>query len=643
MVFLQCLAIAFSLYGWGAILAKGMQRAFHPAILPAIGLSVVVVVGGVLNALSLVGSGSILLVLGIGLGFAIWDLVGRSAANRSNGKPLFPAKTETLLPYLLVLGGFLVWGILFASPTAFNVHDDLEKYFKYPVRMLATGTLSTGFFDAVGTETLGGMSFLHAIMLSAGSLNTMAAFDLVIAPFVMLLLVVGVLSEMKAPLALRLTVPLLLLFIDPQSVNISANYTGACLLALLLAYPVITKSADEFPDSRDCLVYGFIFSALTVLKTSFVFLMIPYFLTFCLLLFIRRRKGGLKTVLLVPFIALGLALPWFLVHADKWTGLLRAVGSDSSAANPSSLRSLNEWNPFSLSELFYGFGVSNLHYTLIVAFVLIAAVVSFLRERRLDRVRVAALAGALSLVFIYTFWMWYVAPRTLDLNAGLRYLIPLLVAGVVLLPIALLSDSEGDDRRRARSGFIATLPVLILLLAFAPAAYARLAQAASAGNALPFEAAKKEGYQNIVETALSPNFRQYVRGIQALIPERRRILVWSTFSHHLDYRRNEIADTDPAGLASPWLAFPFDGGSQEKLAYLRERGIEYLVYQHGGFGFRSEENIRRMTQSAPRRRLIAERISAFQSFVDGLMERSDEVEVLYKDQILFVIRLSSGP
>lgn len=72
------------------------------------------------------------------------------------------------------------------APRAFNFHDDFQKYFAYPTRMLATGTLAGSTLSALGSETLGAQSFLHALVLSVLPIGYINGVDAVFGQFALM-------------------------------------------------------------------------------------------------------------------------------------------------------------------------------------------------------------------------------------------------------------------------------------------------------------------------------------------------------------------------------------------------------------------------------------------------------------------------
>jgi hypothetical protein len=143
----------------------------------ALGLALLIALGGVINLVRLanIWSLSALTVLGLGLCLAMWI---QQSVIRS--RPVSPPRQATTraeftgrsLMLALVLA-ILVFTLATQLPPArYNFGDDLQKYFAHPVRMLATGTLFGSPLSAMGSESLGGMAFLHGFVAAWLPLTT---------------------------------------------------------------------------------------------------------------------------------------------------------------------------------------------------------------------------------------------------------------------------------------------------------------------------------------------------------------------------------------------------------------------------------------------------------------------------------------
>ena len=139
-----------SLYGWGMAVrrfahAEGSSR----PLTMALGLAALLPIGGLLNLVRLATPVSLWLILGIGL--VLFALHAKSLRMR------WPRADAAQVEVLVTVGlTTLVIGVAILTqlpPSAFNYHDDFQKYLAHPVRMLATGTLFGSPLSAIGSES----------------------------------------------------------------------------------------------------------------------------------------------------------------------------------------------------------------------------------------------------------------------------------------------------------------------------------------------------------------------------------------------------------------------------------------------------------------------------------------------------------
>ena len=184
------IGVCISLYGWGLLLHR---LAKHPsrnwAVTITVGLGAIIFLGGVFNLLRLAYGWTFDILLLIGIVLAV-------KYHKFKPESLRKSKSEWLC---LAVSGLLIAAIMYFTvqtqlpPKAFNWHDDFEKYFAHPVRMLQTGTLFGSPLSALGSETLGGQAVLHGIVLNHFPIPYINGVDAVFGLLLCLLLSVSVL------------------------------------------------------------------------------------------------------------------------------------------------------------------------------------------------------------------------------------------------------------------------------------------------------------------------------------------------------------------------------------------------------------------------------------------------------------------
>ncbi|HET8936974.1 MAG TPA: hypothetical protein VFN67_26205, partial [Polyangiales bacterium] len=137
---------ALACYGWGRGLERGLRlRVDNPAVSVALGLACALAWGGVCNLLGVAYTELLWAIVGAGVLLAGLALYGgwqqRSAA--------VPAGLLVAVVCCALLAGVIVVSTL-VPPWAFNYHDDYQKYFAHPARMLQTGSLRGSSGSALG-------------------------------------------------------------------------------------------------------------------------------------------------------------------------------------------------------------------------------------------------------------------------------------------------------------------------------------------------------------------------------------------------------------------------------------------------------------------------------------------------------------
>ena len=73
-------------------------------------------------------------------------------------------------------------------PSIYNFHDDYQKYFAYPVRMVETGTVFGSPLSAMGLQTLGAQAFLDGFVVAFFPIGYINGVDAVFGLFLCLIL-----------------------------------------------------------------------------------------------------------------------------------------------------------------------------------------------------------------------------------------------------------------------------------------------------------------------------------------------------------------------------------------------------------------------------------------------------------------------
>lgn len=601
LVLFVTLLAALALWGWGTLAARlARVRRPPPPVAAAVGLGAVLFVGGLLNAahlarplaLDAVGVGGLLLA-GAGL----------------RGRPLRLRADRAGLLVALPLAAVAVFAAAtLAPPHVFNHFDDFEKYFAQPVRMLATGTVSGNPLSSAGSETLGGQALLQAFVLAHAPIASAAGVDVLFGlPLCLALAGFGRRSPGGALPALVAVVCVAL--VNPQVVNVTSLYTGAACIAALVLLGAADEGADAAPPAA---LFGLLYAALVALKTLFA----PFVAVHALTAAAARWTGGgrprdaLRALLKSAGWTIAFLAPWIAMYVP----LYLQRGTAGPAPPPRAFR-----EPLALlsaQPLLYG--STQLHYTLLaIGAAALGLHALRLASRRPPGAAAGPLRGAATGLLAggasYLAFMAILAPWVLGREHTTRYCAPLLI-GTVPVALRLLAEwsaAAGALRERALAlGLGAALAA-----AFLPSAAARARLAARHGSVVAYLTEENaSGFEGYCAAALDPAAQRKMLNIQALVPRGEPIVAWVSTPFWLDFQRNPVLETYPAGLGTPWARVPASG---------------YFLWEYKGSGVRTRDmHLAKLFNGAPVERAYTVRALAF---IGRLGTQAQTADVLYDD------------
>lgn len=532
---------ALACYGWG----RGLERVLrldvdNPAVSVALGLSVALALGGVCNGLSVAFAPVLWAIVGTGVGLAGLT-IGGDAPPRSAA---LPTGLVVIVACCVLLVGLLVVSTL-VPPWAFNYHDDYQKYFAHPARMLQTGSLRANSASALGFETLGGQAFLHGFVLSLASYDALNAVDLGFAwPLCIALAGLGPCGD-RWQVAARLLAVVSVIVLNPQIVNISATYTAS---ALCLAWVELGRcqrlSKREHLRAFAC-ASGLMFAALCSLKSSLALVCALMFgLTACALWF----HGGLRRALHWASSTLGVLLfallPWLAVHARLYLGPSATHRALDTLATPFRVDLL------SLEPELYGAdSFAQYSFTAVVC-----ALIAAYAWRRSAWAAQLIVVCASTLGLCYVLMVVVVAPRSQGAITLMRLCAPIFIA---LVPATISLAAQLTAARSVISRQALLLFGLAVCVPFARGVGTRVQAAIEYGSVLAFPGlAQDEDYIRYNYDVLYGSYRQRTTRAQAVVPAGEPLIALVNTPFWLDFARNPIADIDPAGLATPWARIP---------------------------------------------------------------------------------------
>ncbi len=593
--------VAIVLWGVGAAVLRltGSQSGPWPVSI-AVGLSATIAAGGLLNLAHIAYRPTLWILAGLELAISLFEL------RRIRFRLDYDLRDCVEIGSAAIVIGLAT---LFAistqlPPKVFNSHDDFENYLVYPVRMLATGTLSGSSLSGLGSVSFGGEAFLHGFVVSVSPIAYVNGVDAVFSFAVLMLVMASAGWKRYAWFPGALIGPLLVATINPQYVNVSPLYSGALLMATAVILIADDKSCVVAPA-----VTGLVYAATVALKPSFAIFVACYF-PFALW---AVRSGcrtwapalnwAWKTVLWSSaFLA-----PWLLLHTPNY------VASRSLPDAPVPAGSDGELNLLSTKTLFWG--ESFLHYSAIVIVagaIVVLGLIAWRYEKELKKrqILLGIVGSAASGVLSYLITVVVLAKSTYGYGPNLRYTIPFILGTCVT---SLVMSPQLSQKPKQHFLYFSLLASLAVCAAFVPSAIRRYRQAERFGSILAFsDLATSTAYANYNRFWLSDAGRQYIVQWQEKVPKGEPLLTWINPSFLLDYRRNVIVDADIAGLASPWARVPDN--------------VRYVLWQYQGPEVRTDgDYIRTMHGPGHQERMIAARSYAFANRLSQVAQNSDVI------------------
>ncbi|HEY6464371.1 MAG TPA: hypothetical protein VIY69_00170 [Candidatus Acidoferrales bacterium] len=581
-----------------------------------IGLATVIFVGGILNLAHIAYRPVIWLIVLAALSLSINEARHWHSSLAQLIHSGGAARFEFVLATLVIVAVMLFAIATQLPPRQFNYHDDLQKYFAHPVRMLETGTLRGSPLSALGSETLGGQAFLHGIVLSFAPLPFVNGVDAIFALFALLLIATAAAWRRYGWFPGAALGALLVAVINPLYANISGLYTAAVLMAT-----AVLLVADEREEASPVLL-GLLYAAMVAIKPTYAVFAACHATLSTIAL--GSQKKHWKPALAWParvIISSAICIaPWVLMYLPTY--LSRGAFRATSSPVPGDAASISL---FSTVDVFDGSSISS--YSAIAglaSFVAVLALVAWVLGRRTGKEEkpLTLFAGAASGVVCFLFVILYLS-RWGGYPDSVRYCVPFLL-GSCVIP-ALMVPSLLGRLPRALCVLLPLIGCILLAGSFTPAAVARDRRAVQYGSILEFAPlATSPGYGPYIEFSLSSEAHQQIAKYQGTVPAGEPLFAWINTPYWLDYRRNVIIDVDTAGTATPWAHVPAN--------------VHYFLWQYTGYATRREGDYANRAHSpgvGARERVIAMRSLDLANSLSALASHaqvisSDKGYVLFK-------------
>ena len=571
--FIFYIFFGFSMYGWSQIfLFKSIAQFISLNIV--IGMGLTLFIGGILNYLSLAHQDIIKIIFLLGLVLFVMKVykVRHCFVSLGSIKNINKIYFTFLIPIVL-----LVLNIISSiNPDTYNYHDDFQKYFLHPVKMLETGSIFGSTLAAVGSETFGGQAFFQSFYISWLGLKAINIFDSFFCLSLCFFLILEW-SIKKRIIIFGSLIASLIILIHQQYVNVSSIYSG---VLFMLASLVITiellkeRSTQNYSNIKVILTTSFCLASLFVLKPIYGLFSLVYFtfLILFLLIFFKFSKNLTYFIFFTPLLSIIIALPWTIFSLKNHINSRQLI-DENLVFN---LDIFNFPNLLSTKPLFYG--GTQLHYSMLIFFgvLLITLLIYLLSKKKIelqDYNRGNFIVGSASLIsglVIYLIFTILAGLGYFPLSSSIRYSIPFIIA---LIPTGVLILYSLIPLSLKYFRIILCVNVIIFSLAFFPQYIKNLTQSYNCGSKLSFSSfACSKNYIDYNKSVLSKNKRLIVHKWQENIPEGEAVMVWINTPFYLNFKRNEIIEIDIVGLDNPWAIFP---------------SAKYMILEYNSFATRS--------------------------------------------------------
>ena len=363
-------------------------------------------------------------------------------------------------------------------------------------------------------------------------------------------------------------------------------------------------------------------------------------------------KNAIKWAIKTAFSTLLFSSPWILVYHSNWITWLSNIGGPQAYLSDSGFtrQTAVAINLLSSEKLFFGFGTTFAHYTATIIVVTLCCLSLFVYKAAMQPThtnrKVMGFAACATAPILYVVNIFMLAPLLTGPSNGLRYLCPIIIAAVPCsLIIAASTVSESMRQKKTKNQF-SKIPLLMfalfavgLVVIFYASLTERARQAYQFGSTLSFsELARDPLYRDYNKYALSPDAKKDIEEAQLVVPDGRNLVAWTPLAMHLDYRRNRILDIDPAGLANPWLGFPFGRQVGEGGKYFINLDAQYVLWQYSSLAVRPEQALLEWAASPyGRSHTIGVRTYQFVNTLRGMARNS---QILYNNGSIVVIQIS---
>lgn len=640
------IVVLFSLIGWGGVI----NRLFFPkgrtdwGQKAAWGVAFSIFVGGILNVTWTISRTTILVYLGVGLLFWLFDIF---KTKRSDTGSLSNRIYDYRKDKIVIIGTFVVFFLLLLQYGgwistkvfdghdrrdlfhSFNGHDDFHTYCVFPEKMIQTGSLGPDpFSETKLIASLGGQSFLHTFILSMLSVKNLNIIDPGLGIIIAVGLLLGYFKNKGTPKRAAVFILLFFLLTPVPKANISA------LMIPLTLFLSFFRTLDwEGLRTSHFMANAFIIALLTAAICSLKSNVIPA----CGILFVssylfyiiesKTKKKAAYEFFIAAILVGMFMLPWMISMYQSSGTLLYPLlgkgyhGSVYGGTFPVRWAGLTILGGIRISLYYLGepYVVSLVLLSLIS---LISRPAKFVRRGASLSISISAILGTLIMLISTRI----PSPR--------HYFAHLFSAIIILMMLALSNTEAKNDGRfkNYTTVFTAILVAGIIIgnnwSSLRWLYYPRF-QTWQCIRSI------KAGMKNAPLISDEVVFRH--TRIQQSIPQGETMLARLAYPFLLDFKRNRIFIANWPGGASLPPGMPSFKGDEALANYLISKSIRYVAYSYANeANFSWKLYGKRINHGNPQIRTTAQHAFDFQ---DNLKQLGKTRKRIYDDGYIFVLDL----
>jgi len=632
LVFLWSACILVSFAGWGSLLSKILfpNKDIDFGQRVAWGVTLTIVVGGVLNALMAVSRVTVVLWVALGLlSFFLFGLLGiKDLLIRAPRRILFLWKSDKLL----LFGFFVVLSLLLFNFTV-NIHvnyqpDDKQGYAIFPQKMLQIGGIGYEPFSERRTHALGGQSFLQTLPLSFLDINSLHVMDPGLANIIVVVLLWGLAGSLQVSRKGVLLVSAIFLSLPPPIMNSSSLVMGLALsLALFRTFQLQERDGTNiFPVA---IIVALLTAAICASKSNFIVFSVAYvFIIYSLQLFFLPSKKAILLEFLVTFVLIGLfLLPWMISSYQSCGTMLYPLlgrGYHYSAYG------IFENQPVTGAAVLLA--LFNVLYNPFLIFLIMFLILGIIQYAQKNILWAVAIFASAFVGMLTTATLIYNGRYDFVQNG--IYTWSIFYASLIMLMIHSLRKDDG-----VKNHLVKLLPYVLIII-FIPWMFS----IGSLSSLRDFWNRKHHQYAVIVDVKLfDPVGKRLiiqqtnkVLNLQWSVPPGEKIIVYMEDAYLLDFQRNEILITGNL-IFGPKPGLPVFEGGEAVAKYLIRNGIKYLIED---YKLERLEDKRLLRWVSGADAYVAQQSKIRRAFNQDLEDLGKSRKVLCDDGEAFVLDLS---